>query len=43
MVHKRYPFIGKTDQEMKNAIINGYFTFDQGISPELRSLLSKML
>ncbi|CAD8204223.1 unnamed protein product [Paramecium pentaurelia] len=43
MVHKRYPFIGKTDQEMKNAIISGHFTFDQGISPELKSLLSKML
>ncbi|CAD8211791.1 unnamed protein product [Paramecium octaurelia] len=43
MVQKRYPFMGKTDQEMKNAIMSGHFTLDQGISPELKSLLGKML
>ncbi|CAD8126203.1 unnamed protein product [Paramecium sonneborni] len=43
MIHKRYPFMGKTDQEMRNAITNGHFITDQDISPELKSLLSKML
>ncbi|CAD8124858.1 unnamed protein product [Paramecium sonneborni] len=43
MIHKRYPFMGKTDQDMRNAIINGHFILDQGISQELKNLLNKML
>ncbi|CAD8161554.1 unnamed protein product [Paramecium octaurelia] len=43
MVQKRYPFMGRTNQEMKNAIKSGKFSFDKSITPELQCLLSKML
>ncbi|CAD8125894.1 unnamed protein product [Paramecium sonneborni] len=43
MIHKRYPFMGRTNQEMKNAIKSGKLSFDKSISLELQALLNKML
>ncbi|CAD8169690.1 unnamed protein product [Paramecium octaurelia] len=43
LVHKRYPFMGKTNSEMKNAIKSGNLQFDKSITPELQCLLVKML
>lgn len=36
MVHKKYPFMGKTDLEMKNVIKSGVFVLDKTISLELK-------